>query len=59
MADATEPSKNTDTNIWWVTNKVVKDLVHDLQFLTNTQRMTYFLQHLEGEGKRVAVLPKW
>ena len=24
-----------------------KDLVHDLQFLTNTQRMTYLLQHLE------------
>ena len=29
-----------------------KDLVHDLQFLTNTQRMTYLLQHLEGEAKR-------
>ena len=24
-----------------------KDLVHDLQFLTNIQRMTYLLQHLE------------
>ena len=29
-----------------------KDLFHDLQFLTNTQRVTYLLQHLEGEGKR-------
>ena len=29
-----------------------KYLVHDLQFLTNTQRMTYLLQHLEGEAKR-------
>ena len=29
-----------------------KDLVHDLQFLTNTQRMTHLLQHLEGEAKR-------
>ena len=28
-----------------------KDLVHALQFLTNTQRMTYLLQHLEGEAK--------
>ena len=29
-----------------------KDLVHDQQFLTNTQRMTYLLQHLESEAKR-------
>ena len=29
-----------------------KDLVHDLQFLTNTQRMTYLLPNLEGEAKR-------
>ena len=29
-----------------------KDLVHGLQFLTNTQKMTYLLQHLEGEAKR-------
>ena len=29
-----------------------KELVHDLQFLTSTQRMTYLLQHLEGEAKR-------
>ena len=28
------------------------DLVHDLQFLTNTQRMIYLLQHLVGETKR-------
>ena len=29
-----------------------KDLVHDLQLLTNTQRMIYLLQHLVGETKR-------
>ena len=29
-----------------------KDLVHDQQFLTNTQRMIYLLQHLEREAKR-------
>ena len=29
-----------------------KDLVHDLQFISNTQKMTYLLQHLEGESKR-------
>ena len=29
-----------------------KNLVQDLQFLTNIQRMTYLLQHLEGEAKR-------
>ena len=29
-----------------------KNLVHDLQFLTNIQRMTSLLQHLEGEAKR-------
>ena len=29
-----------------------KDFVHDLQFLTNTQRMTHLLRHLEGETKR-------
>ena len=28
-----------------------KDLVHDLQFLTNTQRMTYLLPNLEGEQR--------
>ena len=29
-----------------------KDLVYDLQFLTNMQRKTYLLQHLEGKAKR-------
>ena len=29
-----------------------KDLVHHLQFITNTQRMTYLLPHLEIEAKR-------
>ena len=29
-----------------------KDLVNDPHYLNNTQRMTYLLQHLEGEAKR-------
>ena len=40
------------TTMWLEFVVKFKDLVHDLQFLTNTQRMTYLLQHLEGEAKR-------
>ena len=58
MANATEPSKiqipviHGSPTKWLDFVVKFKDLVHDLQFLINTQRMAYILQHLEGEAKR-------